>query len=273
MSRYNKLNFVSPEPVFAEVKEELRSYFDTGIVDDILFPVYTAYTLRKLGNGTSPVLNIVLALKDFSARLPDNFYKVRELYVCHPIRTTNMILPAAIYHQSVNDKPCEPDSDKPIQVIKTTAEINTSVSISHLLRPGNLTARDNCDSNCSNLWANCPDSFDIRDGYLYTNFASGHLYLIYYAHLSDDSCQQLIPDLIEFKEYLKSYIKFKCFETVFNNTTDETFRQIESKLTFYKAAADENFIIAKTEIMKETPYQKMDAIKRQAEIFRKYEIR
>ena len=52
MSYYYKYNFVSPEPVYATVKEELKSYFDTGAVDDLLFPTYLDKALKKLGRTT-----------------------------------------------------------------------------------------------------------------------------------------------------------------------------------------------------------------------------
>jgi len=53
MSYYYKYNFVSPEPIYSIVKEELKSYFDTGAVDDLMFPTYlfltTSLLLEKLG--------------------------------------------------------------------------------------------------------------------------------------------------------------------------------------------------------------------------------
>jgi hypothetical protein len=52
MSYYYKYNFVSPEPVYSTVKEELKSYFDTGAIDDLLFPTYLDKALKKLGRTT-----------------------------------------------------------------------------------------------------------------------------------------------------------------------------------------------------------------------------
>ena len=40
MSYYYEKPFKSADPVIAKVKLELRSYFDTGAVDDSLFPIY-----------------------------------------------------------------------------------------------------------------------------------------------------------------------------------------------------------------------------------------
>ena len=78
MSYYYKYNFTSPEIVYSTIKEELKSYFDTGAVDDLMFPTYTDKCLRKLGRTTYKISEEILYIEDFEARLPDNFYAVRE---------------------------------------------------------------------------------------------------------------------------------------------------------------------------------------------------
>ena len=81
MSYYYKYNFVSPDPIYATVKEELKSYFDTGAVDDLLFPTYLDKCLKKLGRTTYIISEQVLFIEDFEARLPDNFHAVREAWM------------------------------------------------------------------------------------------------------------------------------------------------------------------------------------------------
>jgi hypothetical protein len=94
MSYYYKYNFTSPEMVYATVKEELKSYFDTGAVDDLMFPTYLDKCLRKLGRSSYVISEIALDIEDFEARLPDNFYAVREAWMCteipqYPYQTAN----------------------------------------------------------------------------------------------------------------------------------------------------------------------------------------
>ena len=52
MAYYYKYNFVSPEPIYSIVKEELKSYFDTGAVDDLMFPTYLDKCLQKMGRSS-----------------------------------------------------------------------------------------------------------------------------------------------------------------------------------------------------------------------------
>ena len=82
MSYYYKYNFISPEVVYSTVKEELKSYFDTGAVDDLLFPTYLDKCLRKLGRSSYVITEIPLYIENFEARLPDNFFAVREAWLC-----------------------------------------------------------------------------------------------------------------------------------------------------------------------------------------------
>ena len=102
MSYYYKYNFVTPEPVYATIKEELKSYFDTGAIDDLLFPTYLDKALKKLGRTTFVISEEILYIEDFQARLPDNFYAVREAWMCtqvsgYPYQSAN-----SFYSQAAN---------------------------------------------------------------------------------------------------------------------------------------------------------------------------
>jgi len=113
MSYYYKYAFVSPEPVYSTVKEELKSYFDTGAVDDLLFPTYLDKALKKLGRTTYVITDEILFVEDFQARLPDNFYAVREAWM-----TTEV---ANYPYQSANSFYSQAASETTIQVSPVTS--------------------------------------------------------------------------------------------------------------------------------------------------------
>jgi hypothetical protein len=100
MSYYYKYNFVSPEPIYSVVKEELKSYFDTGAIDDLLFPVYLDKCLRRLGRSSYKIVPVILDVFDFEARLPDNFYAVREAWLCAEMPLRPYQSPNAFYSQT-----------------------------------------------------------------------------------------------------------------------------------------------------------------------------
>lgn len=72
----------------------------------------------------------------------------------------------------------------------------------------------------------------------------------------------MIPDNIAIREFIELYIKYKVFETLSNQTNDETFNQLQQKMINYKGMADEAYIIAETEIKKQTVFSKQRSIKK-----------
>lgn len=297
MSYYYKYNFVSPEPTFAIVKEELKSYFDSGAVDDLMFPTYLNKCLGHLGKGSYKIVEGILYIDDYTCRLPDNFYSVREAWLCadiesDPIRTANSFYSQAASTDTIQispvisgGTPCTntdcPDSNcdnsacmpEMIQAVyKTNHEYTVKYRKKYLLKPGNISVREHCELDCANFGSSAPDSFDIRDNKFVTNFSSGTVYLIFYATEYDSIGNQLIPDNYRVKEYIEKYLKYKVFETLSNQTNDETFNQIHQKMVYYKAQADEAFILADIEMMKKTAYQKQQSLKNDLKRFDKYEL-
>lgn len=292
MSYYYKYNFVSPEIVFSIVKEELKSYFDTGAVDDLLFPTYLDKCLKKLGRTTYPIREYPLYIEDFEARLPDNFYAVREAWMCAEIPLASYKGPNSFYSQSIssttiqiapvviNGNPCtnpncasgcdECMPEIAQAVYKTNYEAERCYQQQYLLKPGNISSRGSCDLEYGEAWktygqnpgASSVDSFDIRDNKFVTNFRNGVVHLIFYATDFDNGGSQLIPDNYRIKEYVEAFIKYKVFETLFNQINDETFNQIEKKLMMYKQMQEEAYVLADIEIKKQTVYQKQRNIKK-----------
>lgn len=308
MSYYYKYNFVSPDPIYATVKEELKSYFDTGAVDDLLFPTYLDKCLRKLGRATYVISETPLFIEDFQARLPDNFYAVREAWMCTEIngfpyqtansfysqassQTTIQVSPLTIQGNACNNPACqEPLCEgtcmpEMIQAVyKTNNEVAITYKRVYMLKPGNISAKQHCDVSYTNAWdelapldnftpgASAYDSFDVRDNKFVTNFRNGIVHLIFYAQDYDGSGNQLIPDNFRIREYLEHFIKYKVFEMLVNQINDETFNQLQQKLVYYKQLADEAFIMADIELKKQDVWAKQHRLKTQLNKFNMYEL-
>ena len=309
MSYYYKYRFVSPEPVYATVKEELKSYFDTGAVDDLLFPTYLDKCLNMLGRTPYAIAEQVLYIEDFQARLPDNFFAAREAWMCteipgYPYQSANSFYSQAASQTTIQIAPiisgtvpctnpqcttgCPTCMPELIQAVyKTNNAIARSYRQEYLLKPGNISARNNCEVEYSNAWefyAPPPtvheftpgsagyDSFDIRDNKFVTNFRNGVVHLLFYATEYDNIGNQLIPDNYRIREFVEAFIKYKVFETLSNQINDETFQQIQQKLAYYKQLHDEAFIMADIEIKKQTPWEKQRRIKNDLNRFQMYEL-
>ena len=286
MSPYYKYEFVSPEPIYAVVKEELSSYFDTGVVDDLLFPKWTDDCLKTLGRSSYPLKPGLLSLDDFQATLPEDFYAVREAWLCLTA-TSEFASPSAVYFveqetttkmDSLDQSACsiENCSDIPEQinvVMKKTQTLIASYTKQYLLRPGNISVMENCSLDCKNFGSNSPDAFDIRDGKFVTNFRNGHVYMVYYSTEMDCSGVQVVPDNFRIRDYIEKYIMYKTWKKMADNTTDEGLRNfLDSKQKEAKTIADEARIIAQTETKKETVHQKATRLQRQNRRLNRFNI-
>lgn len=296
MSYYYKYNFISPEIIYSTVKEELKSYFDTGAIDDLMFPTYTDKCLRKLGRTTYVISEEILYIEDFQTRLPDNFFAVREAWLCteingYPYRSANSFYSQASSKETIQVSPLTIGGTPCINagcqdphcngkcmpqiidaVYKTNNEMTVSYKKQYLLKPGNISVKANCSLDCANFGSSAADSFDIRDNKFVTNFRKGTVYLIFYATEYDNSGNQMVPDNYRIREYIEAFIKYKVFETLSNQINDETFQQIQSKMAYYKQLSDEAFIMADIEIKKQDVYAKQRRIKNDLNRFNMYEL-
>ena len=310
MSYYYKYNFISPVPVYATVKEEFKSYFDTGAVDDLMFPTYLDKCLRKLGRTTYVISQEILHINDYQARLPDNFFAVREAWMCtavngFPYQQANSFYSQAATATTIQVSPITTDCPIPSpccgnvgcdgscmpELIQTVYKTNNEAAVSYrreyLLKPGNISAQGNCGVDYTNNWefyAQAPpineftpgsswyDSFDIRDNKFVTNFRNGVVHLLFYATEYDAGGNQLIPDNYRIREYVEAFIKYKVIETLTNQVNDETYNQLERKMMNYKQQSEEAFIMADIEIKKQDPWTKQRRIKNDLNRFNMYEL-
>lgn len=306
MSYFDTYKFISPEPIYAIVKEELKSYFDTGAVDDLMFPIYANKCLEKLGRGMHPILPVTLFVEDFVARLPDNFYAIREAWFCTFINLPSFNDGVSFYSQSsdcntvqispittsgtnpctsvVCPDPCEGACGETIQAVyKTLRQIPRNCYTRHfLLKPGNISLEPceysyNNDSTLHGVSAASPgsatcDSFDIHDNKFVTTFREGLVEVLMYVSDHDDLGNQMIPDNYRIREYIEAFIKFKTFETLTNQTNDETTNQLRQKMIDYKMMADQAYIMAETEIKKQSTQTKKRRIRKRMNSFDKFEL-
>jgi hypothetical protein len=294
MSYYYKYNFISPEPVYATVKEEFKSYFDTGAVDDLLFPTYLDKCLRKLGRSSYVISEQLLYIEDFEARLPDNFFAVREAWLCtsipgYPYQTANSFYSQAASQTTIQVSPvisggapctnlecttgCPTCMPELIQAVyKTNQQVAVEYHRQYLLKPGNISVKAHCDLQCANFGSSSADSFDIRDNKFVTNFRNGVVHLVFYSTAYDGVGNELIPDNYRIREFVEAFIKYKMIETLTNQTNDETFNQLQTKLAYYKQQADEAFIMADIEVKKQDSWAKQRRIIQDLNRFNRYEL-
>lgn len=286
MNRYfYKYEFISPENIYAKIKEELRSYFATGAIDDLLFSTWVDYCLRHLGKSSYPIVDDVIDICDFKGTLPVNFIKAREVWACGLVNAVKYQQPSATYTElsskidDSGDHRCEDEGctfpDEIKVIYKTTKSQVYKYHKQWLLIPGNINVRQYCSDDCLNFDSSCDrkDTFDIHGNKLITSFREGKIYLLYYSSSEDREGNQLVPDNFRILNYIEAYIKYKLFEQLCNQTTDETYNQIERKKQEYEAKSNEAYVLMDIESKKKTVEEKIQSINRTKRRNRQYIIR
>jgi hypothetical protein len=171
-------------------------------------------------------------------------------------------------------------------VYKTIKELPRSAFKRHfLLKPGNISFAEDCAyryNESETLYGNVAqpaspgsavcDSFDLRDGRFVVTFREGVVELLMYASDFDNLGNQLVPDNFRIREYIEAFIKYKVFETLTNQTNDETFNQLQQKMMLYKQQSDEAYTMAEMEMKKQDVYTKQRRIRKLKKSFDKYEL-
>jgi hypothetical protein len=172
-------------------------------------------------------------------------------------------------------------------VYKTNQQVARGIRKEYLLKPGNISCQGKCDVSYTDAWqfySTAPpvheftpgsagyDSFDIRDNKFVTNFSCAIVHMIFYATDYDAIGNQLIPDNYRIREFVEAFIKYKMIETLTNQTNDETFNQLQTKLAYYKQQADEAFIMADIEVKKQDSWAKQRRIIQDLNRFNRFEL-
>lgn len=282
---YYQYNFVSPEPLYAEIKEELRSYFESGALDDTLFSLWTEKCLKKMGRGMYKIKQTLLSLDEGVATLPPSFKGIRELWLCetlstayqHPSATYSYVLNTStrIDHPDVSCDVCNECRNPPViqAMYKTTHTVFRQFSRKYLLTPGNPAWNTCADMPCANEIAADTDKYFIEDGKLHVGSETGTLFMVYYDEERDETGYQLIPDNVYIQEYIEHFIKYKLWQMLFNTASDESFNQLRYKTESAKQEYLDKQVIAENFTKKETLQQKAAKIERQRTRLNRYKLR
>jgi len=273
MSIYYKQTFVSPESLYAEVKEELRSYFSSGIIDDVMFPKWTEHCLKRFRKSAFKIEEIVLDIKDHKVELPCDFNAVREAWACTFTPSVIYQDPTSLYWQKdcrvgtpANFDRCNECFDTEtcttdfLVTMKTTNTIMYRFQHTFLLRPANNSSKQFCGDGCPNMHSEAANTFSVEDGHMIVSYPEGKIHLIYYADSTIDSLVQMVPDNFWVQDYIRKYIIYNCFRQLCNSITDETYNQVERKKLKAEQEQAEALIIAETELKKQTSSEKIRQI-------------
>jgi len=107
---------------------------------------------------------------------------------------------------------CKGDTYELVQVVKSQERTYKRL---WPLRMINNPQTIDCD--CPNLYARSEEEAWIRDGFLFTNFEHGKVYITYQGQLEDEDGNLLVPDHPEINEYYEYAVKQRILENLLMN--------------------------------------------------------
>lgn len=307
-----KTKFISPIQIYSRVKEEMRSYFNTGAIDDLLFPIWTKDCIDKFEYTYLPLKQAVLDMYDHKCTLPCDFKAAREVWVTFTYDKGPITSPHVFYYQTdcrINASPepgqactactpgyqCVDHSQTPTQVaLPSLCDVPPEYVVTHkvmdqmmfrfhvtgMLKPGNFKTIGRCAEGSPNLDTYCLDTFDIVGNNIITSFAQGTIYLAYFAsHAEVEEDEQTgagyykIPDNEPFQKYVYYYLRFMVYQQLFDQSTDESFNQIKYKRDDAEGRMWEAYINARNYAVNDDIYSVEKAIVRSYNKNNRFRIR
>lgn len=276
--KYENINFISSEPIVAEVKQELKYYFEAGAVSEVLIPTFIDQALRKLKVMVLQPEDVVCHFVNYKSELPCDFALLDRatLYDSHIEFSSGITTMNGYFYLSSDcsfgSECCDNKTEYFEQIFVSNPGFKISMKQPRPIRVYH-GSKSLCTEGCTNLYAPSPDIIQIFDNRtMSASFEEGCIYVRYFARPVDDDGIPKIPEILEVEEYIKAYLKFKFFEMMWHSQLDESAAQIERKFQYYKQDQLNKLQAAFGYLLTKTKQQSADSVIKARNKFVKYHI-
>lgn len=270
---YNNFNFISSDIITAEIKQRLKSYFDSGSITDVMIPTYIDNALRRLRVMVLEYAEDIIKIESYRAKLPSDFKYLKDAFLCTTVQDiTNPVMTTVFeyYKKTYCNDTCENEYETFEQTTSTIPAWITTHLKPTMLRVY-YTSKSFCADDCNSLNADSTDVLKINGTTVSATFETGNVYLQYYKR-PEDEYGPLIPEVVEVEEFIKAAVYMELFKDLYNSVTDESINIIERKLAMYKQEYFAKYESALNALKEETKQETRDNIKKQQRRFVKFMI-
>ena len=109
-----------------------------------------------------------------------------------------------------------------------------------------LSNNKDIDCDCPNLYWDSPYTAWIKDGFLYTSFQTGKVYINYQGQLEDENCNLLVPDHEFLNEYYEYALKQRIIENLIMNDEEVNPNKLQLIEQRYRAARNNALSLVNT---------------------------
>jgi len=227
------LKYRSFDSLLEDVKMDLRNLS----ADTSIEPAQLIKVARKcnydLGLRIQKTKETVLEIEKGKARLPEDFQVMNFALICGkytivevPPQGTNVQEVAPGYRPWIESNTCS-DANGTCPETTCMTECNQSYKLIQMVNTvrrefttfSPITFRSSqfidvdCPNTCAPRWQNKDEAY-IKDGWVFTNFTDGNVYINYQADMVDDDGNLLVPDHPMINEYYEYSLKKRILENL-----------------------------------------------------------
>lgn len=218
------LKYRTFDQLLSDVIVDLPTIYQEGLMEPAQLIKIAQRVTYDLGLWIHQQKTAMLEVERQKARLPNDFYVLNFAMLCQhyhveePVITGTQTeevllcpLPENIDPCDCNPKPCLTQCGQHM-VLKQT--FKSQVRTYDAFAPIRLETAKEVGSNCPNLHHHCPNEAQIRNGWLYTNFDCGTVFISYMGAMEDEEGNLLVPDHPFLNEYYEYAIKQRILENM-----------------------------------------------------------
>jgi len=223
------LKYRTFESLLEDVKVDLKSLTTDGTIDPSQLIKVATRINYDLGLRIYMTKERLLKVEKNRVRLPSDFYVMNFALLCGEF-TETQVMPQGTNIQEVTpewrpwveQKYCSNVSlpEQPVcltqcgQSYQLIQVVNTQQRTYKTFAPIRFRNSQFVDCDCPNLQSMARDEAYIKDGWIYTNFEEGNMYINYQGTLENDEGDLMVPDHPYLNEYYEYGLKKRILENL-----------------------------------------------------------
>lgn len=221
------------DQLYEDVSIDFATYTLEGMVDPAQLIKVATRVNYDLGLKIHKTKEVVLEIEHGKAKLPCNFAYLNYAFRCGSY-TVSQTMPSGTHIDTTNEVPyvpapgesgpCDDPSCRDVCVIKTcenkhqyqlVQKVNSSTWRSYsVFVPLRIQTVNGYTCDCPNINEQADDIAEIKDGFLFTSFTTGKVYLNYQSTMEDTEGNLLVLDHPYCNEYYEYALKQRILENM-----------------------------------------------------------